>query len=108
MPEFRLTAAAEEDLIGIALYGDELFGEDQSTRYRDQLKRHFALLAQNPKLYPAVDHIRPGYRRSVCGAHAIYYRIRLKDVLIVRILGRQDVQSALPEADKARAGKRET
>ena len=97
MPEYRLTQAAENDLIGIALYGDERFGEDQSNRYRDQLKQHFARLAQNPRLYPAVDHIRAGYRRSVCGAHAIYYRVQSRDVMIVRILGRQDVQRALPE-----------
>ena len=36
--------------------------------------------------------------RSVCGSHAIYYRIRPMDVRIVRILGRQDGSGALPEA----------
>lgn len=97
MPEFRLTHAAEEDLIGIAHYGDEQFGEAQSNRHRDQLKQHFARLAQTPRLYPAVDHIRTGYRRSVLGAHAIYYRIQPNGVLIVRILGRQDANGALAE-----------
>ena len=70
---------------------------DQSNRSRDQMNRHFALLAQNPRRYPAVEHIRAGYRRSVCGAQVFYDRIRPMDVLIVRILGRQDVESALPE-----------
>ena len=97
MPKFRLTRAGEEDLIGIAHYGDEQFGEAQSNRYRDQLKQHFARLAQTPRLYPAVDHIRAGYRRSVLGTHAIYYRIEPNGVLIVRILGRQDAQRALSE-----------
>ena len=96
MPDFQLTRAAEQDLMGIALYGDERFGEDQSNLYRDQLREHFSRLAQNPRLYPAVDHIRPGYRRSVCAAHAVYYRIQTPDILIVRILGRQDAHRMLP------------
>lgn len=57
MPEFRLTQAAEEDLIGIALYGDEQFGEEQSNRYRDQLKRHFALLAMDEAWRWTCTHI---------------------------------------------------
>ncbi len=95
MPAYHLTQAAEEDLVRIALYGDERFGEDQSNRYRDQLKDHFSQLAKTPQLYATVDHIRPGYRRSVCGAHAVYYRLQACDVVIVRILGRQDAHRAL-------------
>ena len=41
--------------------------------------------------FPAVDHIRVGYRRSVCGAHSIYYRIEGKGIEIIRIIGRQDI-----------------
>lgn len=57
----------EEDLIGIALFGDEHFGIAQSNRYRNQLERRFSALAEQPLLYPAVDHLREGYRRSVWG-----------------------------------------
>ncbi len=64
MPEYRLTGAAEEDLIGIAQYGDENFGIEQSNRYRDQLKARFSALAAHPMRYPAVDHIQTGYRRT--------------------------------------------
>jgi toxin ParE1/3/4 len=46
-------------------------------------------------IYPAVDHIRVGYRRSVCGVHAIYYRLDSEGVEIVRILKNQDVSQAL-------------
>jgi toxin ParE1/3/4 len=49
-------------------------------------------LAENPRLWPAVDHIRPGYRRSVYGRHSIYYRIDPDAIVIVRILGQQDPQ----------------
>ena len=81
-------------MIAIAQYGDEYFGVAQSDLYRDQLKQRFSVLAEQPKLYPAVDHIRPGYRRSVCGSHSIYYRIDAQSVEIVRILKHQDASKA--------------
>ena len=94
MPDYRLSEAAIEDLIRIAQYGDEHYGVARSDRYRDRLKQRFLLLAEQPERYPAVDHIRPGYRRSVCGAHSIYYRIGGQGVEIVRVLGRQDPDKA--------------
>jgi toxin ParE1/3/4 len=94
--DYRLSASAEEDLLEIALYGFERFGPAQSEKYRDQLKCRFSLLAELPLLFPAVDHIRPGYRRSVCGAHSIYYRIESGTVEIVRILKHQDTSKAFP------------
>ncbi|MDP6833295.1 MAG: type II toxin-antitoxin system RelE/ParE family toxin [Rhodospirillales bacterium] len=90
MSDYRLSAAAKQDLIDIARYGDEQHGVAQSNRYRDQLKQRFSQLAEQPLLYAAVDHIRPGYRRSVCGSHSIYYRIIGDTVEIMRIIGRQD------------------
>ena len=92
---YRLSKAAEEDLIGIALFGDEHFGIAQSNRYRDQLESRFSALAEQPLLYPAVDHVREGYRRSVCGVHSIFYRIDGKVVEIIRILKNQDPQKQL-------------
>jgi toxin ParE1/3/4 len=92
---YRLSKAAEQDLIAIARFGDEQFGIAQSNRYRDQLELRFSLLAEQPLLYPAVDHIRKGYRRSVCGAHSIFYRIDGRVVEIIRILKNQDPQKQL-------------
>ncbi len=95
MPDYRLSEAAKQDLILVAQYGDEHFGIDQSDRYRDQLKKRFLLLAKHPERYPAVDHIRTGYRRSVCGVHSIYYRVERNGVAIMRILSRQDSDKEL-------------
>lgn len=94
MRKYRLAKRAKEDLIAIAQYGDEHFGVAQSDRYRDQLKQRFSVLAEQPQLYPAVEHIRPGYHRSVCGAHSIYYRVEADGVEIVRILKHQDLGKA--------------
>ena len=92
---YRLSKAAAEDLIGIALFGDEHFGIAQSNRYRDQLERRFTVLADQPLLYPAVDHLSEGYRRSVCGVHSIFYRIDGNDVKIIRVLKNQDLEKQL-------------
>lgn len=90
MAEYRLARRAAEDLREIADYGYAHFGHAQSDRYGALLKRRFALLAERPLLFPAVDHIRSGYRRSVCGAHSIYYRMDGTGVEIIRILKHQD------------------
>lgn len=82
------------DLIAIASYGDTHFGIAQSDRYRERLNKRFSILAEQPQLYPAVDHIRPGYRRSVCGIHSIYYRVAENGVEIVRILKHQGLGDA--------------
>ena len=74
-----------------------MFGIDQARRYHRGLKSRFSQIAQAPLRYPRVDHVRPGYRRSVYVSHAIYYRIVEGGVLIVRILGRQDPQAGLLE-----------
>ena len=98
MAEYELSPEAEGDLFDIALYGLEHFGLEQSERYRDALKARFQELADHPLQFPAVDYIRQGYRRSVCGSHSIYCRIEGRGVAIMRILGRQDVDAALGEA----------
>lgn len=98
MPSYRLSKTAEADLIEIARYGDENHGVERSNQYRDQLKAHFELLAENAELFQAVDHIRPGYRRSVCGVHAIYYRMTKDGVEIMALIRGQNPDTHLPDA----------
>ena len=95
MSEYRLSEAAIEDLLQIAIFGDETFGREQSDKYRDKLKKQFLEIAHNPLHYVNIDYIKKGYHRSVCGPHSIYYRIEEWGVLIVRILGKQDINKAL-------------
>ena len=63
--------------------------------YYDALQSRFDEIAGNPLLYPVVDHIRKGYRRSVCGSHSIYYRVDNHAVEIMRLINREDVHKAL-------------
>ena len=88
---YRLSADAESDLYRIWLYGVQNFGEAGADQYYNAFFERFEKLTQSPYSYPAVDHIREGYRRSVCGSDSIYYRIVGDDIEIMNILGRQDI-----------------
>ena len=90
MPNYRHSKEAESDLLDIAIHGDREFGIVQSNKYRDKLKKQLSTIGSNPLRYSAVNHIRAGYRRSVCGVHSIYYKIGDDGISkIVRILRSQ-------------------
>ncbi|WP_370334491.1 type II toxin-antitoxin system RelE/ParE family toxin [Parvularcula marina] len=93
--KLALTKRAEHQLEAILADGAERWGIDQAIAYYDDLLEHFDQLCDNPLLYMEVAHIKPGYRRSVCGAHSIYYRIEQDMVMIVAILKRQQPETHL-------------
>jgi len=95
MVNYRLTEDAKEDLRRIYRYGVIKFGEAQADLYYDTMFNHFEQIADNPYLYQAVDPIRKGYRRSVCGVDSIFYRVVDDTVEIISILGRQDFDNLL-------------
>lgn len=95
MVSYKLNEEAKQDLRRIYLRGFEVFGEAQADAYYLAFFRRFDQISEQPYLYPAVDHIKDGYRRSVCGADAIYYRIVDGTTEIMRIIGRQDVGEQL-------------
>lgn len=93
--QLKISAIADQDLKSIYEYGFNQWGEQQADQYFDALIAHFQLLCDNPFLYAAVDEVRPGYRRSVCGAHSIYYRVIQDYIEVMAIIGKQDVESVL-------------
>ncbi len=95
MANYRLSPNAQDDLERIWLYGLEHWGVAEADRYIEALFERFSELAEQPLLYPAVDEIRDGYRRSVCGSDCIYYRIASNAVEIMAILGQQDTREWL-------------
>lgn len=86
---YKLNDAAKDDIKRIYQRGLTEFGETQADTYYAALFDRFDSLAARPYLYPAVDHIRDGYRRSVCGMDSIYYRVLEGDVENMRGPGRQ-------------------
>lgn len=96
MSGYALSRAADQNFENIFEFGIDTFGLDQALSYQDGLKQRFDKLAEQSQLYPAVDHIRAGYRRSVYRSHSIYYRIDGQGIVIVRILGQQCLTGAFP------------
>lgn len=92
MAGYKLNDAAKDDIKRIYQRGIIEFGEARADTYYFALFDRFDDIAANPYMYPAVDHIRDGYRRSVCGVDAIYYRLSGGEVEIIRVLGRQDIR----------------
>jgi len=68
------------------------FGLQQADDYYDGLLVRFQHIADTQLMYPDISHIREGYRRSVYGAHSIYYRIESGYVFVVHIIGQQDLR----------------
>lgn len=95
MANYRLSNVAKSDLRRIYRHGVREFGQVQADRYYDALLERFEQLADQPYLYQAVDDIRAGYRRSVCGKESIYYRIDGDMVEIMAILGQQHAEEWL-------------
>ena len=94
MANYRLSQEAEDDLYRIWLYGLETFGQRQADSYYDAFFDRFEAIANNPYQYPEADE-RPSYRKSVCGVDTIYYRIEVDTIIMIRVLGRQDIDENL-------------
>jgi len=95
MAKYKLSNTAKEDLIRIHQYGAMQFGLKQADKYFDSFFTYFENIAQRPYSYEAVDSIRPGYRRCVCGSDCIYYLIKDEVVEIIAIIGSQDIEKIL-------------
>jgi len=75
MAIYRISEDAKADLRQIYRRGIREYGEALVDQYYDAFFDRFEELAEQPYLYQAVDEIREGYRRSVCGVDSIYYRV---------------------------------
>jgi toxin ParE1/3/4 len=75
MTKYRLSNTAKDDLIRIHQYGIVKFGENQADKYFNNFFEYFELIAQRPFSFEAVDYIKPGYRRCVCGSDTIYFKV---------------------------------
>ncbi|QND57292.1 type II toxin-antitoxin system RelE/ParE family toxin [Mesorhizobium huakuii] len=83
---FRLSLAAEDDIIAIAEQGVRLFGAAQARLYHEQLFAMLDLIAANPRMARERYEISPPMRIHPFKAHLVVYRIEADgDILIVRI-----------------------
>lgn len=91
MTKYKLSKVAKDDLIRIHQYGIERFGMNQADKYFNSFFDHFEIITKRPLSFEAVDFIKPGYRRCVCGVDTIYFRIVDDSVEIMTIIGRQEL-----------------
>jgi len=94
MAKYTLSNAASHDFEKIFEFGIDHYGLERALNYANNMQQRFSDLVDKPLHYPAVDHVRPGYRLCVYASHSIYYKIENADIIIVRILGQQDLSKA--------------
>jgi toxin ParE1/3/4 len=93
--ELRITKLADQDLNDLYSEGFTTWGEEQADRYYDGLLDRLEGICETPLMYPAVDDIREGYRRSVYEKHSIYFVV-LDNVVEVRaVVKRQNIATRL-------------
>lgn len=86
MRRVRYSGAAEGDLHSIADYTLGRWGEAQADRYLAELEDACERLGGAPELGRACDWLSPGLRRMEEGSHVIFFVVRGKGILVVRIL----------------------
>lgn len=85
MTGYRLTRAAERDILSIAETGIEIFGLEQAQTYHAALFDIFDLIARNPRMGRERRELNPPTRVHPFRSHIILYRQDEAGVLIVRV-----------------------
>lgn len=88
---YKTTQKADEDIIGIYVYGAQQFGTAQAERYHAGLVECFEFLAEHPFAARERTEFNPSVRFHFYKAHVVVYVVTDEHLLIVRVLhGRQD------------------
>jgi|TARA_R100001377_G_C3133587_1_gene90173 toxin ParE1/3/4 len=95
MAKYRLSNEAKNDLIRIHHYGVKKFGMTQADKYFESFFEYFEIISQRPYSFESVEYIKKDYRRCVCGADSIYFKVNEDIIDIMAIVGRQDLNEIL-------------
>lgn len=85
---YKLTEKAVNDFRGIYDYTLMRFGEKQADLYTDALEKIFQTLSEMPDIGLDYDTV-PGVKQISFQSHMVFYAVRWKGILIVRILHQQ-------------------
>ena len=97
MGKYRLSRKADQDIQSIFEFGAERFGIAQAESYLLGLHNQLDQLADKPDTWPHIEIQNMSFQRCVYESHSIYYQQGESDVVIVRILGQQDIDQAFLE-----------
>jgi toxin ParE1/3/4 len=87
MADYHLSKLADKDIGNIASYTIQRFGIRQAQIYKDGLFNAFEVISNSPYIGSDQSQIKKNIRRYVYESHAIYYRVDVNEVFILRILG---------------------
>lgn len=86
MRRLRVSRAARRDLIEIAEFTLDKWGEAQCERYLAQLDTRMRSLVRRPTQGRPCDEIRQGYWRCVEGRHVIFFTFTAQTLDVIRVL----------------------
>ena len=94
---YALSQDAQNDIRNIYRFGIARFGHAAADLFIDALFDVFDDIANRPLSFPRIETSDNAYRRAVHRVNSIYYRVddERDEVLVIRILGRQDPASLL-------------
>lgn len=85
--QVTVSELANEDLIGIWLYGYEVWGNTLADEYLDDLYDAISSLPSNPYRYPEYQGVSiDSFRLMPMKSHLIAYEILETEILILRVL----------------------
>ncbi len=84
--ELIITDPAREDLEAIAVYSFIKWGEEQTTRYTEELYKTITNIANNPETGKSRYGVPKVIKGSKSGRHVVFYRIAGQTIFIIRIL----------------------
>lgn len=82
----RFSHREKADIDGIWHYTHDRWGTGQAEIYLGLIEAAVEAFANDPKPGRPCDEIRRGYRKYLVGSHVLFYRIKARQVFVVRVL----------------------
>lgn len=86
MLRLRVSHAARRDLLEIAEFTRERWGQAQCEKYLSHLDTRLRALTRDSELGRRCDHIKPDYWQLRVGRHLVFYKVAKSSVDVIRVL----------------------
>jgi len=86
MSKYVLSNKAVSDIEAIVIYTIHNWGLNQAKKYKQGLENILTTLANNPNIGKNYNNQKLNIKQFPFKSHTIFYRLREKDIFIVRIL----------------------
>ena len=86
MPQFKVSAKAQQDLFDIGIYTQNKFGIKQRRLYLNDIADKFSHLAKKPDVGIDRNNLRNGYYSVLIHKHIIFYKKYNYGIRIIRVL----------------------